>query len=82
MVSHATRSQPAPPGSTLFLLSDSACEIIEQQGMHDEPERFIRPNNMDAPLIIPQPLHLYNVIREAAGPDGLEDDFSAIVFDL
>lgn len=78
----ATLSQPAALGSSLFLMSDSACEVVERRGLQDDPEAFLRLASAEPSLGIPEPLSVYNAVRRAAEPDGLEGDFSAVVFDF
>ena len=71
-----------PPGSTLYLLSDGASESLARNAGFAAPggvERLIR----DAAVPdLPEPLRLYHAVRDAAGPDGLDEDFSALVLTL
>ncbi|MBV9783107.1 MAG: SpoIIE family protein phosphatase [Acidisphaera sp.] len=69
----------APPGSMLYLLSDGASETADRslrgaQGFLPQLVRSeLRPG-------LPEPLRLYHALREAAGPDGFDEDFSVIAF--
>ena len=78
----AIRSERVNPGDKLILMSDCACEVIERRDMQAEPGWLLSGGEGEPSLSVPEPLRLYNVIRWAAGSDGLEGDFSTVVFDF
>ena len=71
-VQHAT----VPPGSTLYLFSDGAYEIVTKNEERWELSNFV-------PLLIEpavpgtaEPDRVYQAVKQAAAPGPLEDDFS------
>jgi len=74
----------APPGSMLYMMSDGASESIERtscgRGDPDCLQQLIRDAAQPG---VPEPLQLYQLVRDAAaGPDGFDEDFSVVAFNL
>jgi serine phosphatase RsbU (regulator of sigma subunit) len=67
-----------PPGSRLYVFSDGAFEIVEQNGRQwvIEDLRLIM-KGVPKPGIS-EPQRLYEAVRAATGPGSLDDDFSVL----
>lgn len=69
----AAETADAAPGSTLYLVSEGVREIMEggeRGGLQRLIGGAVEPG-------VPEPLRLYHAVR-AAGPDALEENFSAV----
>lgn len=65
-----------PPGSTLFVFSDGAYEIVTRSGERTDIEEFLPL--LTAPSVpgTTEPERVYQAIRQVAKPGPLDDDFS------
>lgn len=68
-----------PAGSSLYLFSDGAFEIVTSGGEQWSLSDFV--NHIPAPLLpdTPESTRLYQIVRKAARPGLLDDDFSLVV---
>jgi serine phosphatase RsbU (regulator of sigma subunit) len=73
-VAHAT----VPPGSTLFVFSDGAYEIVTKDEDRWDLEQFMPL--LTAPTVsgVTEPNRIYQAVKQAAKPGPLDDDFSLV----
>ena len=76
----ATSEVEVPESAMLYLLSDGASESLSQSASYARPgciEALIR-----APVVpgMPEPLRLYNALRDATPADSPDEDLSVLVF--
>ena len=68
-----------PVGGSLYLFSDGAFEIVTSGGEQWSLSDFV--THIPAPLLpdTPESTRLYQIVRKAARPGLLDDDFSLVV---
>jgi hypothetical protein len=77
-ITFRSESATIPPGSTLYLFSDGVFEIEDQEGRRWSIADFLPKLTWSPVQGMTEPQRLYEIIRGAAGPGPLEDDFSLV----
>jgi sigma-B regulation protein RsbU (phosphoserine phosphatase) len=67
-----------PPGSTLFVFSDGAYEIVTKDGDRWELENFLPLLTAPSVPQLAEPERVYQAIKEVVKPGPLDDDLSLL----
>jgi serine phosphatase RsbU (regulator of sigma subunit) len=73
---YEVRQVEVPPGSTLFVFSDGAYEILTKDGERWELENFIPLLTAPSEPNVNEPDRVYQAIKQVVKPGPLEDDLS------
>ena len=73
---YETQETTIPPGSTLYVLSDGAYEIVTKDDSRWELSDFVPLLTEPAVPGVTDPDRVYQAVKQAAAPGPLEDDFS------
>jgi serine phosphatase RsbU (regulator of sigma subunit) len=76
--SYESKETVVPPDSTLFLFSDGAYEVATKDGGRWELSDFMPLLTQPSLPGVSEPERIYRVVRQAAAPGPLEDDFSLL----
>ncbi len=76
------QTMAAPPGSTLYLLSEGASESMSRGGGPGASDTLRALVGAGGQAGVPEPSRLYYAIQDALGPSGLNDDCSVVTFDF
>jgi serine phosphatase RsbU (regulator of sigma subunit) len=73
---YEVRQMTIPEGSTLFVFSDGAYEILTKDGDRWELENFVPLLTASSVAGVPEPERIYQAIKQVVKPGPLDDDLS------